>query len=77
MERLGYGHDDLPQILGQIFENEKHVEEIIVLSSRWWGTGKPHDWGKLTDFEVMETKDFMALDFCRVRRNHTNSEERP
>ena len=78
MERPGYGHDDLPHVVRQIFDTEKSVEEIIVLSSRWWGTGKPTDWGKQHDFEVVETKDFMALDFCRLRRNHrTIAEIRP
>jgi uncharacterized membrane protein len=78
MERPGYGHDDLAHVVRQIFDAEKGVEEIIVLSSRWWGTGKPNDWGKQQDFEVVETKDFMALDFCRLRRSpRTIAEHRP
>lgn len=70
MERPGYGHEELSHVVGQIFDTEKSVEEIIVLSSRWWGTGKPNDWGNQHDFEIVETKEFMALDFYRLRRNH-------
>jgi uncharacterized membrane protein len=78
MERPGYGHDDLPHVVRQIFDTEKGVKEIIVLSSRWWGKGIPNDWGKQQNFEIVETRDFMALDFYRLRRiSPTIAEHRP
>ena len=71
-QRLGYGHSDVSKAIRQIFLSEKQVDEIIVLSSKW-ADGRPDDLTRHADFVISEAKEFMALDFYRIRRNRSNT----
>ncbi len=72
MERVGYGHSDVSSVVRQIFSSEKEVTDVIVLSSKW-ADGRPDDLTHQADFVVSETKEFMALDFYRLRRNNVGA----
>ena len=48
------------------------MNDVIVLSSKW-ADGRPDDLTHQPDFIVSETKDFMALDFYRLRRNRADA----
>ena len=71
-QRLGYGHSDVSKVIRQIFLSEKQIDDVIVLSSKW-ADGRPDDLTRQTDFEISEAKEFMALDFYRIRRNRSNA----
>jgi uncharacterized membrane protein len=71
-QRLGYGHSDVSKAIRQIFLSEKQVDDIIVLSSKW-ADGRPDDLTRHADFVISEAKEFMALDFYRIRRNRSNT----
>jgi hypothetical protein len=71
-QRLGYGHSDVSKVIRQIFLSEKQIDDVIVLSSKW-ADGRPDDLTRQTDFEISEAKEFMALDFYRIRRSRSNA----
>jgi hypothetical protein len=68
MQRIGYGHSEVSKRARQILSTEKEVNEVIVLSSKW-ADGRPDDLTRQADFAIVETKDFMAPDFYRLKRN--------